>query len=46
MIRLTEILNELEIPPNKWVTLDLKTIDNEGIEEIWDMYKTTYIIRH
>jgi hypothetical protein len=43
MIRLTEILNELEIPSNKWVTLDLKSIDDEGIEEIWDMYKTTYL---
>jgi hypothetical protein len=43
MIRLTEILNELEIPPNKWVTLDLKAIDSDGIEEIWDMYKTTYL---
>jgi hypothetical protein len=43
MIRLTEILNELEIPSNKWVTLDLKSIDDEGMEEIWDMYKTTYL---
>ena len=43
MIRLTEILNELEIPSNKWITLDLKSIDDEGIEEIWDMYKTTYL---
>ena len=43
MIRLTEILNELEIPSNKWVSLDLKSIDDEGIEAIWDMYKTTYL---
>ena len=43
MIRLTEILNELEIPSNKWVSLDLKSIDNMGMEEIWDMYKTTYL---
>ena len=43
MIRLTEILNELEIPSDKWVDLDLKQIDDDGMKQIWQMYITTYL---
>ena len=43
MIRLTEILNELEIPSDIWVDLDLNKIDDEGMKQIWQMYITTYL---
>lgn len=43
MIRLTNILSELEIPSNKWVDLDLNKIDDEGMKQIWQMYVTTYL---
>ena len=43
MISLSNILNELEIPSNKWVDLDLNKIDDEGMKQIWQMYITTYL---
>jgi hypothetical protein len=43
VIRLTEILNELEIPSDIWVDLDLNKIDDEGMKQIWQMYITTYL---
>ena len=43
MISLTNILNELEIPSNKWVDLDLSKIDDDGMKGIWQMYITTYL---
>lgn len=36
-------VNELEIPSNKWVDLDLKSIDKKGMESIWAMYTDTYL---
>jgi hypothetical protein len=36
-------INELEIPSNKWVDLDLKSIDRKGMESIWAMYTDTYL---
>jgi hypothetical protein len=38
-----EFLNELEIPSNRWIDLDLKRIDADGMKHIWDMYTTTYL---
>jgi len=38
-----QFLNEFEIPSNKWVDMDLKKIDKEGMESIWDMYTKTYL---
>jgi hypothetical protein len=43
MISLSNILNELEIPSDKWVDLDLNKIDDEGMKQIWQMYITTYL---
>ena len=37
------IINELEIPSNRWVDLDLKSIDKAGMESIWAMYTDTYL---
>jgi hypothetical protein len=36
------MLNELEIPSGKWVDIDLNTIDDEGMQQIWSMYTSTY----
>jgi hypothetical protein len=43
MISLSNILNELEIPSNKWIDLDLTRIDDDGMKQIWQMYITTYL---
>ena len=43
MISLSNILNELEIPSDKWVDLDLNKIDDGGMKQIWQMYITTYL---
>ena len=37
-----QFINELEIPSNKWIELDLLQIDDEGMKLIWDMYTSTY----
>ena len=37
-----EFLNELEIPPGRWVEMDLSQIDDTGMQLIWDMYTSTY----
>ena len=42
-MKLIEILSELEIPSNKWVDYDLKKVDKDGMDNIWDMYKTSYL---
>lgn len=42
-IVLENIINELEIPSNRWVDLDLKCIDKAGMESIWAMYTDTYL---
>ena len=36
-------VNELKIPSNRWVDLDLKSIDKAGMESIWAMYTDTYL---
>lgn len=38
-----DFINELEIPSNRWVDLDLKAIDKAGMESIWAMYTDTYL---
>ncbi len=43
MIKLTNILKEFEIPSDIWVDYDLKKVDNDGMDIIWDMYKTSYL---
>lgn len=43
MIKLSNILNELEIPSDVWVDYDLKKVDSDGMDNIWDMYKTSYL---
>lgn len=36
-------VNEFQIPSNKWIEMDLKKIDKEGMVQIWDMYTKTYL---
>jgi hypothetical protein len=43
MIKLSNILKEFEIPSDVWVDYDLKKVDKDGMDNIWDMYKTTYL---
>jgi hypothetical protein len=38
----SEFLNELEIPSNRWVDLDLSKLDKAGVDLIWKMYTDTY----
>jgi hypothetical protein len=38
-----EFISELEIPSGRWVDLDLKDIDDAGMQQIWDMYTRTYL---
>lgn len=38
-----EFVNEFEIPSDRWVEMDLKKIDDEGMQQIWDMYTQTYL---
>lgn len=38
-----DFVNEFQIPSNKWIEMDLKKIDKEGMQEIWDMYTKTYL---
>lgn len=43
MIRLKDILKEIEVtPPMQWKDYNLSTIDPQGKETIWSMYKDTY----
>ena len=43
MIKLKDILKELEVTPNKkWVDYNLSSIDTEGMEDIWKMYVDSY----
>ena len=43
MIKLSNILKEFEIPSDVWVDYDLKKVDKDGMDNIWDMYKTSYL---
>lgn len=42
MIKLGNIINELEIPSGKWVDMKMSDIDASGMKVIWTMYKTAY----
>jgi len=42
MIKLSNILNELEIPSGKWVDMKMADVDLSGMKLIWSMYKTAY----
>ena len=43
MIKLLNILQEFEIPSGEWLNYDLHKVDSEGMDIIWDMYKTSYL---
>jgi hypothetical protein len=43
MIKLSNILNELEIPSGKWVDMKMSDVDVSGMKIIWSIYKTAYI---
>jgi hypothetical protein len=43
MIKLKEILQEFEIPSGEWINYDLHKVDKDGMNIIWDMYKTSYL---
>ena len=43
MIKLKDILQEFEIPSGEWINYDLQKVDKDGMDIIWDMYKTSYL---
>ena len=42
MIKLGNIINELEIPSGKWVNMKMSDVDVSGMKIIWSIYKTAY----
>ena len=42
MIKLGNIMNELEIPSGKWVNMKMSDIDVSGMKIIWSIYKIAY----
>jgi hypothetical protein len=38
-----KLYEEFKIPSGKWVDIDLKDIDDDGMQQIWDMYTKTYL---
>jgi hypothetical protein len=42
MIKLGNIINELEIPSGKWVDMKMSDVDVSGMKIIWSIYKTAY----
>jgi hypothetical protein len=42
MIKLSNILNEFEIPSGKWVNMKMSDIDVSGMKIIWSIYKIAY----
>ena len=42
MIRLSDLLPELEIPSGKWVDMNMSQIDREGMKHIWKIYTDAY----
>jgi len=43
MIKLNDILKEFEIPSGEWINYDLQKVDKDGMDIIWDMYKSSYL---
>jgi hypothetical protein len=43
MIKLKLLLEDFKIPSGKWVDYDLIKIPEDGMENIWTMYSTSYI---
>jgi hypothetical protein len=35
-------INEINIPSGKWIDVDLRKLDDEGMKMIWSMYTDTY----
>jgi hypothetical protein len=42
MIKLSDLLPELEIPSGKWVDMDMSQIDKDGMKHIWKIYTDAY----
>jgi hypothetical protein len=42
MVRLSDLIPELEIPSGKWVDMDMSAIDKEGMKHIWKIYSDAY----
>jgi hypothetical protein len=42
MIKLSDLLPELEIPSGKWVDMDMSQIDKDGMKHIWKVYSDAY----
>ena len=42
MVRLRDLIPELEIPSGKWVDMDMSQIDKEGMNHIWKIYSDAY----
>lgn len=43
MIKLKDILQEFEIPSGEWIDYELHKVDKDGMDIIWDMYKSSYL---
>ena len=43
MSKLNDILKEFEIPSGEWINYDLQKVDKDGMNIIWDMYKSSYL---
>ena len=42
MVKLRDLIPELEIPSGKWVDMDMSQIDKEGMSHIWKVYSDAY----
>ena len=42
MVKLRDLIPELEIPSGKWVDMDMSQIDKEGMNHIWKVYSDAY----
>jgi hypothetical protein len=42
MVKLRDLIPELEIPSGKWVDMDMSSIDKEGMKHIWKIYSDAY----
>jgi hypothetical protein len=42
MVKLRDLIPELEIPSGKWVDMNLSSVDKEGMNHIWKIYTDAY----
>ena len=42
MIKLTDLLNEIDLPIDKWESYDLSKLSDEELDQVYQMYSDTY----